>query len=502
MNGPLVLAVDQGTTNTKAILVDQAGRTCAVAEQRVAVRFPRPGWAESDPAELVRGTLAVITQCLDQAADGSVVAVGVSNQRETVVLWDRATGEPCGPAVSWQCGRGAAWCAAQRTPQLEALVAARTGLVLGPMFSASKIAWLLAHTPGGAARAAAGELCAGTVDAWLVWHLTRGATFATDHTNASRTLLMDLDATRWDDDLLAAFGVPGQALPEIRPSAASYGACALSHRALAAGAPVGGVAGDSHAAFVGQRITDPSIVKATFGTGTSLLAGVDRPTRVDGLSATVAWSRTTPTGPQVTYGLEGNIVATGSGLEWMATLLGLGVDVAALDALARTVDGTAGACFVPALAGLGAPYWDPAARGVLTGLTRATTPAHVARAAFDAVGHQVADVLERLPPSITPARLRADGGAMRSDLLAQTVADLTGLAVERTADPQLAALGAAFLAGMTAGVWSGPDEIAALGAPGDVVHPSAWAAGTAASPVGPVAERRASWRDAVARCRG
>jgi glycerol kinase len=472
MTEPLVLAVDQGTTNTKAVVVGPDGGVRASASVRIGIEFPRPGWAQSDAREIWDSVRVVIDECLREVQASSVVAMGISNQRESVVAWDRQSGTPIGPAVSWQCGRGAPRCAELRQAGHDDLVRARTGLTLDPMFAASKMAWLL-DADARRRESVAGEICLGTIDSWLVWNLTGGRCFATDLTNASRTLLLDLDRGDWADELLGIFGVPREALPTIRPSISPFGTALLgSKEAGTVEVPVWGVAGDSHAALVGHRALRPGAAKASFGTGTSVMAPIETAVRSAALSTTIAWSRQADMQAEVVYAIEGNIYATGSALEWTATLLGLDCDIARLEQLARSCETSGGVCFVPALSGLGAPYWDPAARGLITGLTRAAGPAQLSRAAFEAVAHQVADVVDSMRQfGLAIEQLHVDGGAIRSDLLATLVADTCALPIVRCDEPNIAAVGAALLAGVGAGLWPDLESTAALGCPTTRVEP-------------------------------
>ncbi len=494
MTAPVVLAVDQGTTNTKALVVGQDGETLAAASVRVGIEFPQPGWVQSDAGEIWDSVRSVIGDCLRNVPAGSVVGLGISNQRESVVAWERASGAPLGPVVSWQCGRGAARCAALGAAGHGELVAARTGLVLDPMFAATKMAWLLDAIDDGHGRAARGEICLGTIDSWLVWNLTGGRSFVTDLTNASRTLLFDLAKREWDDELLAIFGIPPKALPRLQASASPFGDASVTsgsgeHHDI----PIWAVAGDSHAALVGHRALAPGTVKATFGTGSSIMAPVDVLPHTTSLSSTIAWSRQAVGGNEVVYAIEGNVYATGSALEWVASLLGFGGDVGRLNTIAAACDTSGGVCFVPALSGLGAPYWDSSARGLITGLTRAAGPPELARAAFEAVAHQVTDVLDAVQQVLDSRieQLHVDGGAMRSELLAQLLADLAAVRVVRSDEPEVAALGAAFLAGSGAGLWPDLESTASLPV-----------RTTRFEPALPDTERRAHrsrWADAVRR---
>ncbi|MET0772740.1 MAG: FGGY-family carbohydrate kinase, partial [Candidatus Limnocylindrales bacterium] len=370
-------------------------------------------------------------------------------------------------------------------------VRARTGLTLDPMFSATKARWLLDQVPDGVARADRGELCIGTMDTWLAWNLSGGRAFVTDATNASRTLLLDLDGLAWDDELLEVFGIPRAALPAIRGSGGVVGETRAT-AGLPAGVPIGAVIGDSHAALVGHGFPGPGSVKATFGTGTSVMAPLPAPARDPRLSATVAWAEEDPTGAiAAVHALEGNIVATGAAIAWVAAITGHEGRSAEVETLAGSVPDAGGAYLVPAFAGLGAPHWDADARGLVCGLTRGTTQAHLARAAFDAVAYQVRDVLEVLEPAVgmTLTALFADGGAIQGDLLARITADTTGLPVVRSRADSLAALGAAYLAGLAVGCWSSRDEVRDLPRVTDRIEPGE----------APAADGYAGWRAALGR---
>ena len=451
-----VLAIDQGTTNTKALLFGPDGAVLASASCPVALAHPRPGWAEQSPAELWQSAQSAAMACLAEHGAAGGVTIAVTNQRESVLLWDRATGEPVGPCVSWQCRRSADRIDALRRPEVERLVAERTGLGLDPLFPAAKLGWLLDELPGARTRAERGALCAGTVDSWLLFKLTGGAVHATDHGNASRTQLLDIHRLCWDEELLDLFGIPARLLPDLRPSDACYGATAVAS-GLPPGLPVHAVVADSHAALYGHGARGPGPVKATFGTGSSLLTLTDGPRMsAHGLSQTVAWTA----GGRTEYALEGNITVSGQAASFVAGMLGL-LGAEALAELARSVPDSGGVVFVPALAGLGAPHWDDRARGLVAGLTLASTPAHLARATLEAIAHQVADVLDALDEDVgrPAAMLRVDGGASGSDTLMQLVAGLTGREVERGSVAELSAFGAACMAGVASGAW---DEAALL----------------------------------------
>jgi glycerol kinase len=464
-----VLAIDQGTTNTKAILIDRTGRAVSSASRPVAIEFPKPGWVEQDARALWRSVVEAAGECLERAGGARPAAIGISNQRESVVIWDRATGEPVGPCVVWQCRRTAPLCASLRDAGRGELLQQRTGLAIDPLFSASKARWLLDQAPDGARRAADGELAIGTVDSWLLWNLTGGRTHATDFTNASRTQLMDLRGLCWGDELLAVFGIPRVALPELRASSGDFGETAECG-GIPAGIPIGALAGDSHAALFGHAAFAPGAVKATYGTGSSLMTATEEPVASRaGLSSTVGWSRP----GQTMYALEGNITVTGSAVQWLGEFLGLSNPAADVAALAETVEDAGGVYVVPAFAGLGAPHWKDSARGLITGLTRGAGAAQVARATVESIAYQVRDVfdaMERDCGQELPA-LMADGGASRNDALMQFQADILNRPVKRSASPDVSALGAAWLAGLAVEVWGSLGELAAIPRPEEIFEP-------------------------------
>lgn len=449
-----VLAIDQGTTNTKVLLVDSRGAIVARASRAVATSYPQPGWVEQDADTIWQSVAEAIEACLGAAGTRQVDAIGLTNQRESVVAWDRRTGAAVGPCISWQCRRTGAFCAALRGTGREGRIRTLTGLAVDPLFSASKARWLLDHTPEGHRRAAGGELCLGTVDSWVLWNLTGGTAHACDASNASRTQLMNLQTLDWDPELLEAFGVPLAALPRIRPSSGIAGHTSGAGP-LPAGVPVAALIGDSHAALFAHARCRPGIVKATYGTGSSLMRLLPAPVLSHaGLSTTVAWLL----GDRPWYALEGNITATGGAVEWTARLLRL-PGSSAVAALAREETDTAGAYLVPAFAGLGAPHWDEEARGVLCGLTSGTTAAHVALATVRSIAYQVRDVFDAMRrDSAEPLpELLADGGASANDALMQFQADLLDIPVVRHRSTDVSALGAASLAGLGAGFWSMAD---------------------------------------------
>ena len=484
---PQILALDQGTTSSRAIVFDAEGRAAGQAQREFTQHFPRPGWVEHDPDEIWASQLATAREALDAAGDsGDVAAVGITNQRETTILWDRATGEPLAPAIVWQDRRTAGACRRLREAGHADAVRARTGLVLDPYFSGTKLAWLLDHTDGARARAEAGELAFGTVDTWLLWKLTGGRVHATDVTNASRTLLFDLHALDWSDEQLDLLGVPRAVLPEVRPSSGAFGV--TDGDVLGAELPVTGVAGDQHAALFGQRCTRPGMAKNTYGTGCFLLyhTGGEAVASENGLLTTLAWQFD---GEPPQYALEGSVFVAGAAVQWLRDRLGL-IDAAPdVEALAASVDGADGVVVVPAFAGLGAPHWDADARGALFGITRGTGAAHVARATLDGVAHQAADLLDAMTADAGAPldELRVDGGMTANALLMQMQADLVGVPVVRPEVSETTALGAAFLAGRGAGVWSDADLDAAWRAS------ARWTPAEGARPEA----ARARWRRAV-----
>ena len=446
----LILAIDQGTTNTKALLVDAMGRVHGQASVPNVVTYPRPGWAEQSAIELMAGVRTVIADVVGKAGNASITGLGISNQRESILVWDAVTGAPVGPVVIWQCRRSAPKCEALRAAGHAEAIESRTGLALDPLFPAAKIAWLLDNVPGARERAKGGELRAGTVDSWLLWNLTGGTVHATDHSNASRTQLFNTKTLSWDEELCTLFDVPMPMLAEVQSSGSRFGETAEGTTALPAGTPILSMIGDSHAALFGHGVREPGTVKGTYGTGTSLMALTpDRIRSTHGISSTIAWSENGK--PQ--YALEGNISVSGQSAAFVAELLGL-EDAAALSALAETVPDSNGVTFVPALVGLGAPYWRSDARGTITGMSLGTKPAHLARAALEAIAFQVADVYAAMEADMGSAlgELRADGGASRNPTVMQLQSDILGRPVAAAAAPEVSALGAAALAFSTLGI--------------------------------------------------
>jgi glycerol kinase len=480
MKPSFILAVDQGTTNTKVLLVDRTGRIVARSSRPLEITFPQPAWVEQDAMSLWQSVREGIDECLAAAQDPEVAAIGISNQRESVVVWDRPTGRPLAPCVVWQCRRSAAFCQELRERGLEPVLHERTGLGLDPLFSASKMRWLLENIPEGRRRAEQGDICLGTVDSWVAWNLTGGLAHVTDASNASRTQLLNLRKVEWDEELLRLFGVPRPALPAIRPSSAVVGQSVAMGR-LPAGIPVASLIGDSHAALFGHAAFHPGSIKATYGTGTSLMTLTDRPVfSRQGLSTTIAWW----VGEQASYGLEGNILVTGGAVQWLGELLGLPNPAADAAALAEQAQDPGGIYVVPAFVGLGAPYWRPDARGLITGLTRGTTLAQLARATVESIAYQVRDVFESMQAetAVDLPELMADGGASRNDALMQFQADILGRPLVRNLSADLSAVGAAWLAGVAVGLWASLEELEALPRAEDRFEPRM-----------PESERQARW---------
>lgn len=444
MDNALVLAIDQGTTNTKALLVDRSGAVIASASRPMTVDYPEPGWAEQSADAIWAAVRAVVDELATHARAADVAALAVSNQRESIVVWDAATGKPLAPCIIWQCRRTAAACEVLIAAGHSDFVEARTGLGINPLFPASKIAWILDRIPDGRARAVVGSIRAGTIDSWLLWNFTGGKVHATDHSNASRTQLFDTEALAWNENLCGLFGVPKAMLADVKSSDSHFGTTAAGVTALPAGIPIHGMMGDSHAALFGHGVREPGTVKATYGTGTSLMSLVPKRVRSrHGLSGTIAWSL----GGKVWHALEGNISVSGQTIAFMASLLGL-KDAGALADLATTVPSSNGVAFVPALVGLGAPHWRNDVRGEISGLSLGTQPAHLARAAVEAVAFQVADVFAAMEADIgVPlSGLSVDGGASRNDFLMQFQADILGRPLRRGKFPEVSALGAASVA--------------------------------------------------------
>lgn len=451
-----LLAIDQGTTSTRAMLFGLDGRIRGRAQMELPQCYPQDGWVEHDALRIWKDTQAVCRATLGREG-GDVAALGITNQRETTVLWDRASGRPIHPAIVWQDRRTAAWC--QQRIEYEAWISEKTGLLLDPYFSATKIAWLLEHVPGARQRAEAGQLAFGTIDSWLIWNLTGGKVHATDATNASRTLLYNLQEGGWDDELLSFFGVPRALLPEVKDSAADFGCTdgALFGRAI----PIRGAAGDQQAATIGQACLAPGMVKATYGTGCFMVMNSgDKILRSrHRLLSTLAYRLD----GRSTYALEGSIFVAGAAVQWLRDALKLIGSAGESERWARSTEGTRGVYLVPAFTGLGAPYWDPQARGAILGLTRDSGIGEIVRATLESVCYQTRDLLEamRADGAQLPAALRVDGGMVANDWLMQFLADMLDTPVERPRVTETTALGAAYLAGLGAGCFPSLEAVSA-----------------------------------------
>ncbi|HYZ10549.1 MAG TPA: glycerol kinase GlpK [Actinomycetota bacterium] len=486
-----VLAIDAGTTGVTALVVDEAGRVRGRGYREFPQRFPRPGWVEHDPEDWWTATLGSTLEALRTAGvrASGLAAVGITNQRETTVVWDRGTLRPVHPAIVWQDRRTAPLCEELRAEGWDDRIGERTGLVIDPYFSGTKLAWLLDHVEGLREGAATGRLAFGTVDAYLVARLTGGRAHVTDHTNAARTLVFDIHRLDWDDELLERLGIPRSLLPDVQPSSGSFG-ITDPESFLGATVPVAGIAGDQQAALVGQACFEPGDAKNTYGTGSFVLLNTGREARrAEGLLTTVAYSDA----EGVRYALEGSIFVTGAAIQWLRDGLGVLDSSDEAGPLARSVPDAGGVYFVPALAGLGAPWWDPYARGTIVGITRGTNRAHLVRAAVEAMAYQTRDVVDAMAGVARLTSLRVDGGASAMDVLCQIQADLLGVPVLRPVVQETTAMGAAFLAGLGVGVWSSREEAA-----------GAWTLDREFLPRDrDEAERRYSgWRRAVERARG
>jgi glycerol kinase len=449
-----ILALDQGTTSSRAVLVAQDGTVRASAQTPFRQIFPKPGWVEHDPVEIWSSQFGVAMEVLAQAGTttDAVAAIGITNQRETTLLWDRKTGEPIYNAIVWQDRRTAGFCDELRARGKEELIQQKTGLVIDAYFSGSKIRWLLDNVAGVRERAERGELAFGTVDTWLIWKLTNGARHVTDVTNASRTMLFNLRTQQWDEELLALLDIPKSVLPEVRSSSEVFGKTS----GVLEGVPIAGVAGDQHAALFGQMCTQPGMVKCTYGTGSFMLLNTgEKPVASKNkLLTTIAWR----IGGRTSYALEGSVFIAGAVVQWLRDELQMIRSSEEIEELAAGVEDTAGVYFVPAFSGLGAPHWDQYARGTIAGLTRGTSRAHIARAALEGIAFQVVAIIEAMESDsgVPLKELRVDGGAARNNLLMQIQADLLGVPVTRPANPETTVLGAVYLAGLAVGYW--PDQ--------------------------------------------
>ncbi len=491
-----LLALDQGTTSSRSLLFDESGRAVAAAQKEFPQIYPRPGWVEHDPEAIWSSQIETARQVLASAGARAqdVAAIGITNQRETTVLWDRATGRPVYNAIVWQCRRTAPMCDSLKAAGLEEDIRRRTGLVVDAYFSGTKVAWILENVEGARRLAEQGRLAFGTIDTYLLWRLTGGALHATDISNASRTMLFNLASGAWDPVLLDRLHIPPAVLPAVGPSSGILGATAAE--VFGAPIPLAGVAGDQQAALFGQSCFSPGMAKNTYGTGCFLLLNTGEqaiPSR-SGLLTTAAW-QLRPSGP-ATFALEGSVFIAGAAIQWLRDGLGILRDSREVEALAASVPDSGGIYFVPALVGLGAPYWDPYARGTIVGLTRGTTKAHLARATLEAIAFQTRDVLEamRVDAGLELQALRVDGGAASNDLLLQLQADILGTIVQRPTQSETTALGAAMLAGLACGVWSSLDDLQRTWTLEREFHPAMSSAERD--------ERYTRWKEAVDRARG
>ena len=450
-----ILSVDQGTSSSKAIVFDDYGHQVAMCSREFTQLFPRQAWVEQNPLDILSSVRAAVNEAVAQVRDCEIVAMGITNQRETTIVWDAASGRPICNAIVWQDRRTASFCDSLKAKGLTEMIQAKTGLVIDAYFSASKIRWILQNVPGARKKAQEGRLRFGTVDSWLIWNLTSGKVHATDVSNASRTMLFNINTLAWDRELLELFDIPESMLPQVRSSDSFYGeATVLGHNI-----PITGVAGDQQAALFGQMCTEEGSVKNTYGTGCFLLMNCgSKPILSENrLLTTVAWKIK----DRVDYALEGSIFVAGAAVQWLRDGLGIIKDSSEIEALASSVPDNGGVYFVPALTGMGAPYWNQDVRGVLTGLTRGTTAAHIARATLEGIAFQTMDIVSAMErdAGILISELKVDGGASRNNLLMQFQADILGTEVIRPKVTEITGLGAAYMAGLGAGIWSSISEL-------------------------------------------
>jgi glycerol kinase len=488
-----LLALDQGTTSSRALVIDQSGKVISVAQKEFTQFFPKPGWVEHEPNEIWASQIHVAADAISRAniSLAEIAAIGITNQRETAVVWDRKSSEPICHAIVWQDRRTAPICDQMRADGLEELVQDKTGLVIDAYFSGTKVRWMLENVPGAGEKAERGELAFGTIDSWLIWKLTNGKVHVTDETNASRTMLFNIHTRDWDGELLQTLQVPRSMLPAVKSSSEVYGE--TSDDTLT-GIPIAGIAGDQQAALFGQICNKPGMVKNTYGTGSFMLmnTGTGPITSKNKLITTIAWRQ----GGQTYYALEGSVFITGAVVQWLRDGLGIIKTSPEVETLAASVEDSGGVVFVPAFVGLGAPHWDAYARGAIIGLTRGSTAAHIARAALESIAFQVTDVLTAMEADsgIKIAELRVDGGACANNLLMQFQADLLGVPVVRATNPETTAMGAAYLAGLAMGFYKSIDQIA-----------SQWASDRTFDPNIGQDEReklRAGWNKAMERSKG
>ena len=459
MSANYILALDQGTSSSRAIVFDHEGHICSVAQQEFTQHFPQPGWVEHNPMEIWSSEAAVIAQAISEigVTGKDIAAIGITNQRETTIVWDAETGLPVYNAIVWQDRRTSAFCDELKARGLVEKIREKTGLIIDAYFSGTKIKWILDNVPGAREKALAGKLRFGTVDSWLVWQLTRGEVHVTDVTNASRTMLFNINTLEWDQELLELFGIPASMMPTVKSSSEVYGHTKTT--IFAHEVPIAGIAGDQQAALFGQMCTQPGSVKNTYGTGCFLLmnTGTKPILSKNNLLTTVAWK----IGDTVNYALEGSIFVGGSVVQWLRDGLGIIRSSAEIEALAATVEDNGGVYFVPALTGMGAPYWDQYAHGVICGITRGTTAAHIALAALQGIAFQTMDIVRAMEKDagVPLAELKVDGGASRNNLMMQFQADILDASVVRPVVTETTAMGACYLAGLAVGFWSSLDEL-------------------------------------------
>ncbi|MBR3875851.1 MAG: glycerol kinase GlpK [Clostridia bacterium] len=487
-----IMALDQGTTSSRSIIFDKAGNIISVVQREFPQIFPKEGWVEHDPMAIWSTQIAACTEALTKIGGewDEIYGIGITNQRETVVVWDRKTGVPVYNAIVWQCRRTADYCKELKDRGLTELIRNKTGLLLDPYFSASKVAWILDNVEGAREKAECGELCFGTIDTWLMWKLSGGKVHATDYTNASRTMLFNIHTLEWDKELLELFGIPESILPEVKPSSGIFGYS--DAKILGAEIAIGGVAGDQQAALFGQCCFNPGDLKNTYGTGAFLLMNIgEKPQITDsGLVTTIAWG----IDGKVNYALEGSVFVCGAAIQWLRDGMRVIESAADSEYYAKKVPDSGGVLVVPAFQGLGAPYWDPYARGIIIGITRATNKYHLIRATLESMAYQTADVIELMEKStgIKVEGLMVDGGASANDLLLSFQSDILGTSVNRPECIETTALGAAYLCGLATGVYESTDDIKnnrRIGATFEPTKDSAWRD-----------EKMATWKKAVSRC--